>query len=164
MLSITCGRFLVFFIFIFGIVCCSRRHEPEIILYSDVDTTSFAKGDTVFPFSYLNPHEKGWKVVIEISGDDMDHVATPMKGRKFSTSKPQVLKLIRAWRFVYGGGDLSTVTSSVLVYHKGTLVDQQGIVLEKDQVGLQSIKYGWITPIHCDDVYKAIALMDEKVF
>jgi hypothetical protein len=146
------------------IMSCGNRRHNEYTLFSDVDTTSFAKGDTVFPFSYLSPKQKGWKVVIEISGDDYQSGEVATKSRRYSTSKPQVLRLIRDWKFVYTGGDLATVTSSVLVYRNGTLVDQQGIVLDNNLVGLQSIKYGWIEPLNQREIYRSLELMDEKSF
>ena len=152
---------------VFVFVCfvsCNLETQSDTPLYSDVDTTTFNKGDTVYPFSYINPKERGWKVVIEISGDDLDDLSVRVPGRKLSSTKPKVLNQVRKWKFVYNGGDLATVTSSILVYKNGTLVDQQGIVLDKDQVGLQSIKYGWISPANSNQVYETITLMDEKMF
>lgn len=143
---------------------CNSQTEDASTLYSDVDTTVFSKGEAVYPFSYINSKEKGWKVVIEISGDDLSTLSRKIPGRKLTTAKPNVLKQISRWKFIYEGGDLATVTSTILVYKDGTLVDQQGIVLEENLVGLQSIKYGWISPENQEDVYETIRLMDEKSF
>jgi hypothetical protein len=143
---------------------CNTQTEVSAPLYSDVDTTRFQIGEAVYPFAYINPRQKGWKVVIEISGDDLNDLSMKVPGRKLSTTKPNVLKQISGWKFTYGGGDLATVTSTILVYRNGTLVDQQGIVLDKKIVGLQSIKYGWISPASQDQVYKTIRLMDEQSF
>jgi hypothetical protein len=158
------GCCVIFCCTLMAFASCGRKKQADSSLFSDVDTTSFVKGDTVFPFSYLVPKEKGWKVVIEISGDDYENGENAKKGRRYSTTKPQVLKLIKDWQFVYTGGDLATVTSSILVYRDGTLVDQQGIVLSKNAVGLQSIKYGWIEPLRQRDVYRSLELMEEKFF
>jgi hypothetical protein len=152
---------LMFFVLL---ISCSGEKEKVYTLYSDVDTTVFQKGDTVFPFGYINPKEKGWKIIIEIAGDDLSNLSVKVPGRKLSTAKPQVLKLIRNWKFIYNGGDLATVTSTILVYRNGTLVDQQGIVLDENQVGLQSIKFGWILPVNSKEIYNTITLMDENMF
>ena len=141
---------------------CHSRTETSSSLYSDVDTTEFRKGEAVYPFSYINSKEKGWKVVIEISGNDQTSTSRNSRARKLTTVKPNVLKQISRWKFIYEGGDLATVTSTILVYKNGTLVDQQGIVLDGRTVGLQSIKYGWISPANLDQVYRTIGLMEEK--
>ena len=149
----------------FVLTRCTPRVENDFApLYSDVDTLQFSKGDIVYPFDYIDPKEKGWKIVIEISGDDLRDLSKHVPGRKLTTGKPNVLKLIKKWKFVYRGGDLATVTSTILVYKDGRLVDQQGIVLDKKIVGLQSIKYGWISPSDTQQIYKVIRLMDEKNF
>jgi hypothetical protein len=145
-------------------VSCGEKREGAPPLYSDVDTVAFKKGDVVYPFSYIDPSQKGWKIVIEISGDDLNDLSTRVPGSKLSTTKPSVLGLVKEWKFTYEGGDLATVTSSVLVYRNGTLVDQQGIVLDQKLVGLQSIKYGWISPVDTNQIYRTIQLMDEKIF
>jgi hypothetical protein len=141
-----------------------RQQEGETKLFSDTPDETVAKGDTISPFSYINPKEKGWKVVIEISGDDLDRLSVRVPGRKLATSKPAVLKRIHDWKFRSTGGDLATVTSTILVYRHGTLVDQQGIVLDEDMVGLQSIRFGWVEPTDRKEIYKTIRLMDEKMF
>lgn len=148
----------------FLLIRCNLEGEKGNSLYSDVDTTSFKIGEVVYPFDYINPREKGWKVIIEISGDDLHDISREVAGRKLSTTRPHVLKMIKNWKFTYNGGDLATVTSSILVYKNGTLVDQQGIVLDRNQVGLQSIKFGWIQPNDRQEIYKTIRLMDSKVF
>lgn len=133
-------------------------------LYSDLDPVKFEKGDVIFPFEYINPSETGWKVVVEISGDDLNELSTRVPGTRLSSADPVILRKVKAWRFVYTGGDLATVTSSILIYKDRELVDQQGIVLDKNLVGLQSIKYGWIIPESEDDVYQTIAEMDRGRF
>jgi hypothetical protein len=146
------------------LAACSSTTEKDLPLYSDVDTTRFSKGDTVYPFSYINPQEKGWRIVIEVAGNDLNNLSSKVPGRRLSTSRPKVLQLIRDWKFIYNEGDLATVTSTILVYRKGTLVDQQGIVLDTNNVGLQSIKYGWISPVDKQQIYRAIDLMDKNMF
>jgi hypothetical protein len=152
-------------IFLLGLLAaCSSNTEKNLPLYSDVDTTRFNKGDTVYPFSYIDPQEKGWRIVIEVAGDDLNNLSSKVPGRRLSTSRPRVLQLIRDWEFIYNEGDLATVTSTILVYRKGTLVDQQGIVLDSNNVGLQSIKYGWISPVDEQQIYRVIDLMDQNMF
>jgi hypothetical protein len=148
----------------FLLQACSSNTEKTLPLYSDVDTTRFSKGDTVYPFSYINPQEKGWRIVIEVAGDDLNNLSTKVPGRRLSTSRPNVLKLVRDWKFIYNEADLASVTSTILVYRKGRLVDQQGIVLDSNSVGLQSIKFGWISPADDDEIYRVIDLMDQNNF
>jgi hypothetical protein len=166
MIKTTTNFLQPFFLLLFfvSLISCSGEKERVYTLYSDVDTTVFQRGDTVFPFGYINPKEKGWKIIIEIAGDDLSNLSVKVPGRKLSTAKPQVLKLISNWKFIYNGGDLATVTSTILVYRNGTLVDQQGIVLDENQVGLQSIKFGWISPVNSKEIYKTLKLMDENMF
>jgi hypothetical protein len=158
-------RIVTYLVIVIAIWSCTlAKNDYSSSLYSDVDTTRFSKGDTVTPFSFIQPDSKQWKVVIEIAGDDMEGISEQISGRKLYTENPRVLGLIKKWRFVYNEGDLATVTSSILVYKRGSLVDQQGIVLDSKVVGLQSIKYGWITPVSADSIFYAIERMETKYF
>jgi hypothetical protein len=157
-------RYCCVLISLLVLAACSSNTEKDLPLYSDVDTTRFSKGDTVYPFSYINPQEKGWRIVIEVAGDDLNNLSSKVPGRRLSTSRPKVLQLIRDWKFIYNEADLATVTSTILVYRKGRLVDQQGIVLDSNSVGLQSIKYGWIHPVDERQIYRVIDLMDQNMF
>ncbi len=145
-------------------ISCNKTPSDEKQLFSDVDTITFSNGETVHPFSYIKPNEKGWKVVIEISGDDLENGSHNISGRKLSSNASAVLTRISQWAFTYEGGDLATVTSSIVVYKDETLVDQHGIVLNNETIGLQSIKYGWITPKNPEEIITTIRLMEQKSF
>ena len=110
------------------------------------------KGDLVAPLKDFDFSQGQWKAVLIIDPNDFNRLDKKIpKARCLMTNDVNVLKeMQQTWHFVVEGGDLATVTSSILFVRDGKLVFESGIVLEDGNEGLQSPDFGWVVPTQKD--------------
>ena len=81
-----------------------------------------------------------------LSNDDYELIKGDLCSNKLFTDDISILNILKKrCKFIYTGGDLSTVTSSFILYKNGTRVFETGVVIEKSLQGFQNQNYGWIT-------------------
>jgi hypothetical protein len=132
--------------------------QPDSIIESD--TTDYHIGDTIYPFQRYDFGKGDWKAEILVSkDDDMQMPKGVSSKKKLMTSNIEVLKRIKDWKFKYTGGDIATISSTLRIVAENREIISFAIIIEKDYVGLQSTKYGWITSID-NSVIETIKLFD----
>jgi hypothetical protein len=144
-------------------IACTRKesvsHEGNSPIH--IDETKLKKGEIIQPFAYIDPKDHDWKVEIRISGEDLLDVShKKMTSRKFWTSKKEILNKVRGWKFVYGRPATYKASSTLRVYRDNQMIDKHGIVLEKNTLGFQSVKYGMLEPVDKDEMFNTIEEMN----
>ncbi len=134
----------------------SQSHEQNSPMH--IDETKLKAGDVIKPFAYINPDEHDWKVEIRISGEDLldIDVTRKMTSRKFSTTKKDVLTKISNWEFVYGRKSSYRPTSTLRVYRDNQMIEKHGIIIERNHLGFQSVKYGMLMPVDENAMFQTI--------
>lgn len=106
----------------------------------------YKNGDTISPLKKFDFDNGEWTAYIFINSNDMTDISKELpKGCRYKTNDLLLLKQMqREWRFIYTGGDVATVTSSILLLKDGKKVFDSGIMLTKSIQGLQSRQFGWL--------------------
>lgn len=139
---IACGVLLLGIFFIKGYPIVFKSSEmAETKL--DYDSASFN------PLNGCKLNEGDWAVYLILDSDDFEKLTPELKPHKvWKASSLSVLQDIQAtWNFRPTGGDMATVTSSLLVVHDGKIIFEAGVVLDQNLYGLQSKKFGWAEPM-----------------
>lgn len=107
------------------------------------DTTEFN------PLNDWTPDERDWCVYLIIDEDDFGQLTPELEPFKvWKANSIYALQSIQsAWNFKPSGGDMATVTSTVVIVYDGKIVFESGAVLDKNLLGLQGKGFGWAEPI-----------------
>ena len=103
------------------------------------------------PLSDYDFSKGNWTAYIVISTDDFNDL-NPLIGKRVcwkTNSKALLMKMKKDWVFKYReNSDMATVNSSFYLVQDGVMVFESGIVLDKNNQGLQNSKYGWMQPVN----------------
>ncbi|SUC11669.1 hypothetical protein [Prevotella pallens] len=109
-------------------------------------TENYIKGQSINPLNNFNFNSGKWEAYLLLSNDDYELIKGDLCSNKLFTDDISILNILKKrCKFIYTGGDLSTVTSSFILYKNGTRVFETGVVIEKSLQGFQNQNYGWIT-------------------
>jgi len=139
------------FIVCYGLLVLTLGYPVVLNISSNVQhsTITYIKGQTISPLNSFDFNSDEWTAYLLISNDDYKSIKGDLIGSKLVTKEISVLNLLKKeCAFTYTDGDLSTVTSSFVLYRNGNKVFETGIVIEKSMQGFQSQEYGWITAKH----------------
>lgn len=126
-----------------------------------VDPAKLLKGDTIAPFAFIHPENYDWKIEVRVSGDDLYDVAHKrLKIRYFWTTEEEVLEKIRKLRFVYGKPATHKASSTMRIFQNGKLIEKYGLILEKNAIGLQSQKLGFIEVTEPEHLFETLEHME----
>jgi len=108
-----------------------------------------SKGDTLNIFKEFDFENGHWKVYVLLDRDDMSDINLEMdRWYSYCQTDVSILKEMQSqWRFVFTGEDLATVTNQLLLIKDGKLMFRSAIVVDKNSMGLQNEKFGWIESI-----------------
>jgi hypothetical protein len=103
------------------------------------------KGDTIKPFEKFNFDKGSWVAYLFLNNDNTNLSSEMPKGKCFKTTNINVLKQMQdEWKFLYSGGDVATIESSIILYNNGKKVFESGILIDENSQGLQSRQFGWL--------------------
>lgn len=140
-------------------LCNTKKKDSNNNPLVYIDTTHYNIGDTLMPFVSYDFKQGSWEAVIKISSDDnMDLSDKISQKSKLSTEDQEVLQRVNNWKFIYGASDMATVLNSFELFHNSLLVDSYEIIIDKQIVGLQSRKYGWLLAVDSSYIYETIRL------
>lgn len=105
------------------------------------------------PLSNLDFESGEWAAYLHIDSADFTELSGGLaRFPCLVTTDISVLrKMKKGWNMVAQGGDIATVTSSILIFKDGQLEFESGIVLTDDGAGLQNQAYGWSTPENVEE-------------
>lgn len=153
-------RVFYFSIMIFMVLCSCKEKQANTILAHAVEKREFNKGDTVTPFHNIDLSLE-ISIIVKVSNEDLEEVSSQIpKATFFKTSNKTVIEKVRDWNFRYTGGDMATVSSSLMIFQNNKQIISCGIVLDKNSVGLQSEEYGWIEAIDSAEIFKTLSLFE----
>jgi hypothetical protein len=135
----------------YGLLAMILGYPVVLNISSNVQcpTITYIKGQTINPLNIFNFSSDEWTAYLLISNEDYKLIKGDLIGSKLVTKDISVLNLLKKeCEFTYTDGDLSTVTSSFVLYKNGEKVFETGLVIEKSMQGFQSQDYGWITAKH----------------
>jgi hypothetical protein len=158
-------RTLILIFFLFLLLGCKENHKPastdrgEIADVPNLNSTNYKSGDTVLPFKDCLLSDGNWKAEIKISSDDMMDLSDgiPKRSKMISTDL-DVLEKIKNWRFIYTEGDMATVLNTINLFRNDSLILSYQIVLDKQEVGLQSRQYGWMPAVDSNQILDCIKM------
>ena len=142
-------------------VACNSNSKP--VSRNDnqtiVDSINYQSGDTVKPFKNYDFNQGLWKAQIKISPDDDIDLSSRVPNQSvFSTTNKKILNQIKDWGFIYTEGDMTTVVNKFNLFKDDSLIVSYGIVLDRNSVGLQSRRYGWMPALDSNIIFEAISL------
>jgi hypothetical protein len=109
-------------------------------------TVAYIKGQSIYPLSDFDFNSGKWSAYLLISEEDYRLIKGDLSGSKLFTDDLSILNILKKeCEFTYTDGDLSTVTSSFILYKNGKKEFETGIVIEKSLQGFQNENYGWIS-------------------
>ncbi len=81
-------------------------------------------GDTISPLSTLDLNSGQWKAYVIIRGESIEGLPT---WNVFKTTNKYLLKQLQKQKFIFTGGDMATVTSSIRIYKDGKLIFEKRV-------------------------------------
>lgn len=107
-------------------------------------------GESLQLFSNCDFSKGDWTAYIVIAPEDFDEL-NPNVGKRvcWKTNDKSLLRQMKKdWVFKYReNDDMATVNSSFYLVRDGLVVFESGIVLDKNNQGLQNSNYGWMQPV-----------------
>src|SRR5688500_568021 len=123
---------------------------PIVFKSSEMAEKKLDYDSAVFnPLNGYKLNEGDWAVYLIIDKNDFEKLTPELKARKvWKASSISVLEDMQVtWNFKHTGGDMATVSSSIVIVHDGKIVFESGVVLDQNLIGLQSKKFGWAEPV-----------------
>jgi hypothetical protein len=107
-------------------------------------------GKEISPFLNYDFSQGSWSAYLVIVPEDF-HDLHPLISKRvcLKTDDISLLKQMqKSWSFKYNeNGDMATVNSTFYLVHDGMIVFETGIMLDKNNQGLQNSTYGWMKPV-----------------
>ncbi|QTE35703.1 hypothetical protein J3L18_21480 [Mucilaginibacter gossypii] len=107
-------------------------------------------GERLQLFSNCDFSKDDWTAYIVIAPEDFDGL-NPLMGKRIcwkTNSRTLLAQMKKNWVFKYReNDDMATVNSSFYLIRDGHMVFESGIVLDKNNQGLQNLNYGWMQPV-----------------
>ena len=108
------------------------------------------KGDTLDLFKEYDFKDGNYSLFIVFSRDELESYP-----KILFTNTPSVLtELKEVFKLTYTGGDMATCQSSLFLLQDDKIILNQRFAINKNNVGLQSRKYGWIQFIDKEAILK----------
>ena len=107
-------------------------------------------GKDINLFANCDFSKGNWSAYLVIAPEDFDDLDPLISKRVcLKTDNIALLKQMQKnWIFKYNkDGDMATVNSVFYLVHNGVVVFESGIVLDKNNQGLQNAVYGWMRPV-----------------
>jgi hypothetical protein len=119
----------------------------------------YKQGDHVFPLKAFDFDHGNWTVYVALSSDDYGDLAPGItRTRCLKTKDRELMKHMAAtWEFTYTAGDMATLESSIYFVKDDKVVFESGILISRNNEGMQSEEYGWLEPVNKTTISAAIS-------
>ena len=148
-LSLIIFGLLSLYLCIGGFPIIINNHENQVLYLDKEDNEKFN------PLKNINFESGRNKVLLLFTLDDINELPQEITKRKvLICSDNEVLEQLKNnFTFEFSGGDMSTVTSEIVVFREGKLVLKTNFVLDNNTIGIQDEKTGWAKAVNSKDLY-----------
>jgi hypothetical protein len=123
---------------------------PIVFRSSEVAEKKLHYDSAVFnPLNGYKFNEGDWAVYLILDKSDFEKLIPELNAHKvWKASSISVLQDMQAtWNFKSTGGDMATVSSTIVIVHDRKIVFESGVILDQNLIGLQGKNFGWAEPV-----------------
>lgn len=140
---------LSLYLYIGGFPFILNNHGEQVLYYEK------SVNETFNPLKNIDFSSGKNEVLLLFSLDDIKELPQEITKRKvLICSDNEVLEQLKNnFTFEFSGGDMSTVTSEIVVFREGKLVLKTNFVLDNNTIGIQNEKTGWAKAVNSKELY-----------